>query len=115
MSNSDGGGERHNKNKPPVHLYPMDTILSISEVFDFGRSKPNPYPERNWERGMPWGWVVSSLLRHIIADWQGEDRDPESGLLHAQHIATNAVMYLAYRLRDIGEDDRPCHQTTQNS
>jgi hypothetical protein len=46
-------------------------------------------------------------MRHLSAWWQGEDKDPETGMSHMLHAAWNALTLVAYELRGIGEDDRP--------
>lgn len=100
---ADGGGKRFDDGKSRVDLIPSDTLLSMGEVYTFGAKK---YGDRNWERGMSWSKVLGPLLRHTYKFMMGYDRDEESGLLHAQHIAWNGVAILTYVLRGIGDDDR---------
>jgi len=100
---------RYNQGKPGVHLVPLDTLVDLARVYDYGAIKYSPH---NWEKGLPWNkGVAASLLRHL-AKWQtGEDNDEESGLPHDLHIAFNALALIAYRLRGVGDDDR--HKTAQ--
>lgn len=65
------------------------------------------YAERNWEKGMAWSKVISSLKRHLAAIEAGEDRDQESGELHAAHLACNAHFLTAYYKIYPQGDDRP--------
>lgn len=67
----------------------------------------NKYAPRNWENGMAWSNVISSLKRHLAAIEQGEDYDPESNELHAAHIACNAHFLTAYYKIYPQGDDRP--------
>lgn len=79
----------------------------------FSISKPlNGVGTRNWEKGMDWSRVYSSLMRHLLAWWNGEDNDPETGLPHVAHIATNAAFLVAYNARNVGKDDRPVKEKT---
>ena len=96
-------GLRYNEGKPRVDLLPPDALLALGEVYEVGAKK---YAERNWEKGMSWQTVLGCLLRHTFKFMLGEDRDEESGLLHSQHIAWNALALLTYQLRNIGIDDR---------
>lgn len=54
------------------------------------------YAPRNWEKGMAWSNVISSLKRHLAAIEKGEDYDVETGELHAAHLACNAHFLTAY-------------------
>lgn len=97
-------GNRDNKGKPGVHLLPLDALVDIARVYDYGCRK---YALHNWEQGLKWSeGTEASLLRHLAAWHGGEDYDPESGLPHDLHIAFNALALVAFRLRGIGIDDR---------
>ncbi len=67
------------------------------------------YAPRNWENGMGWSTVIASLKRHLAAFEAGEDYDPETGLLHADHIQCNAHFLSAYYSIYPQGDDRPHH------
>lgn len=67
----------------------------------------NKYAPRNWENGMAWSNVISSLKRHLSAIEKGEDYDSETGLLHAAHLACNAHFLTAYYKMYPQGDDRP--------
>lgn len=98
-------GKRFNDNKPPMHLLPWDTLLEIAKHYGKGAEK---YPSRNWEDGFKWSeGCAASLMRHLAKWQQGEDIDPENGMHHDLAIAWNAIALITFRIRDIGEDDRP--------
>jgi len=60
----------------------------------------------NWTKGMPVTEVSESLLRHMFAFLEGEDRDNESLELHLSHVLCNA-MFLIHIMREKPEfDDR---------
>lgn len=97
-------GSRKDSGKDPWDLAPWDAIGEVVKVLAFGAQK---YAPRNWENGMAWSRCFASLQRHLTAWWQGEDRDPETGILHVAHVACNALFIVAYQLRGAGLDDRP--------
>lgn len=65
------------------------------------------YAERNWEKGMAWSKIISSLKRHLAAIEMGEDYDKETGEYHAAHLACNAHFLTAYYKLYPQGDDRP--------
>lgn len=99
----DNKGVRYDEGKTQFHLLPSDGISELAKVYMFGARKYSAY---NWERGMAWSRCFNSLLRHLYAYWDGEERDAETGLHHMAHAAWNALALLVYSLRGIGTDDR---------
>lgn len=97
-------GRKDDQGKPRMELLPGDALNEIAKVLTFGAAK---YEDRNWERGMKWGRPFGALMRHMWAWWQGEDKDPETGLSHLAHAACCILFLLSYELRKTGEDDRP--------
>jgi len=97
-------GVRDDGGKLPYHLLPPELMEGVARILQFGAKKYSP---RNWEKGMDWSRVFSSMNRHIWAWWNGEDNDPETGLSHLDHIACNIAFLQAYRNRKVGKDDRP--------
>lgn len=96
-------GYKMDADKTRWDLHPFDALQAVAEVWTQGLKK---YPEHNWEIGMSWSRIISSMCRHLAAIMQGEDRDKGSGQLHAAHLAANALMLLTYFIRNIGIDDR---------
>lgn len=98
-------GLRYNKDKAPMDLLPWDVLIELAHHYRVGCDK---YPARNWEEGLPWNsGIAASLTRHLAAWSQGEDIDPENGQHHDVAILWNAAALVAYRLREVGVDDRP--------
>lgn len=62
------------------------------------------YDVDNWTKGLPNVQIAGSLMRHLWAYLWGEDRDPDSGLLHTDHILWNAVT-LTYNVARLSEMD----------
>ena len=108
---SKGGGLRYNKNKPRydlVHPHAMEGMVSVLTA------GANKYAERNWEAGMDWTTVLASMKRHIAAFERGEDYDPETGLLHIDHVQCNAHFLSAYYKVYPQGDNRPHGYLTQD-
>jgi len=101
---SKGEGIRFNEGKRRYDLVHPWAHEQMVNVLTKGSLK---YAERNWEKGMAWSNVISSLKRHLAAIEAGEDRDLESGELHASHLACNAHFLTAYYKIFPEGDDRP--------
>lgn len=92
--------------KARMDLVPWDAVMAIADQFGTAAAK---YPDRDWEERTPaykWSTYFAALQRHAALWFQGEDTDAD-GNSHAVAMATNAVMLLAYVLRDHPGDDRP--------
>lgn len=98
------GGLKHDDGKLRWDLLPTDSTREIVSVLTMGCKK---YGARNWEKGLDYSRFYAALLRHLSAWWEGEDKDPESGLSHLAHVACNAVFLLTFVIRGVGKDDRP--------
>lgn len=104
----DGGGLRFNSGKIPLELVPPSAVYGIAEVLQYGMTRSvNPYPARNWERGMNWMVCVACILRHLFAWVSGEDKDKDSGLSHMKHVLCNVAFLVEYENSCPNLDDRP--------
>lgn len=99
-----GEGKRFNEGKLRYDLVNTFAHEAMVKILTFGAQK---YDERNWEKGMKWSNVISSLKRHLAAIEAGEDYDKESGELHAAHLACNTHFLTAYYDIYPQGDDRP--------
>ena len=90
------GGQalRYNKGKLKWSLVDFKSMEPMVQALEFGAKKYSP---NNWKKGMQTEEIFDSLLRHIFALMDGEEKDKESGLSHVGHIQCNA-MFLAYNL-----------------
>ena len=104
MQMSTDKGLRHNEGKVKVELIPPRWILALAEVLTKGAEK---YEERNWEKGMEWSKCYSAAQRHLLAFWDGEDLDKETGLPHVAHAAWNCLALLTYSEEHQEDDNRP--------
>ena len=98
-----GGALRYDGEKPNIALIPVECITAIAEVFTFGAEK---YEHDNWRKGMAWSRSYNSAMRHLLAFWQGENNDVESGLSHLAHAMVNLIFLYWYTLFFKQGDDR---------
>ena len=91
---------KYDKDKVRMDLLPFDCLTEIAKVLTHGAKK---YKDNSWktvkngERR-----YLGALLRHIDAMERGKKIDPESGLLHAAHMACNAIFLLWFELHKEG-------------
>lgn len=95
---------RDDAGKAPYDLIAPELLEGVAAVLEFGAAK---YPPRNWEKGMRWGRVFASTMRHMWKWWRREAADPETGYSHLWSAASNIMFLIAYEERQIGSDDRP--------
>lgn len=96
-------GLRYNENKIRFHLLEPFAIEKLAEVFEVGAKK---YAPHNWLKGMGWSKMIDSLKRHLSEFEKGIDYDSETGLLHMQHLAWNAMALISYYKHYPQGDDR---------
>lgn len=97
------GAMREKLNALPYDLVPHEEMVeAYVRVAEFGAVKYAPW---NWSKGLSRVQLLGSLLRHAWKYLRGEDYDPESGLLHTDHILWNAVS-LSHNVRWGLEDGR---------
>lgn len=112
-SSAVGTGARFNAGKAPLDMVPLHLLDGAARVFHKATTrKVNPYPRWNWAKGMPWSVVLGSMKRHIASIERGEDRDPETGELHIDHVLCNVLMLVHYYEQYKEGDDRPRFFTT---
>lgn len=102
---SESGGQKGQKQARLGGADPL-AMMELARVYGYGEGK---YDRFNYLKGYPYSLSIDALYRHFLAFQSGEDRDPESGLLHTAHVAWHALALTAYLLRgDHPEfDDRP--------
>lgn len=98
------GNAKYDAGKLRLELLPWEALEGIGAVMTHGATK---YDDDNWRKpDASWRRYLGSLTRHLSAFAQGEDIDPDSGLPHIDHIATNAVFLATFYHVGIGTDDR---------
>lgn len=83
---------RDNKGKPQWSLVDFKSLEPMVKVLEFGADR---YGKFNWQKGLPYTETAESLLRHVFAFLDGEDKDKDSGIEHIGHIMCNA-MFLSH-------------------
>ena len=101
---SENKGVKFDGGKLRYDLVNPKALRGMVDILTFGAQK---YADRNWEKGMPWSRIIASLKRHLEAIERGEDYDPESGRLHADHLQCNAHFLSSYYDLFPQGDDRP--------
>jgi hypothetical protein len=97
---------KYDNGKAPMALIPPEALKDIAEVFGFGAAK---YGTNNWRDDgdiTPWLRTYSSTQRHLNAWLSGEDNDPESGMPHLAHAATQLMILLTHTKFNPIADDR---------
>jgi len=96
---------KFDEGKAPLALIPPEALLEIAEVFGFGAEK---YGVNNWRIDGDTSKLrtYSSIQRHLNAWHSGEDLDPESGMSHLAHAATQLMILMIHTLEHPEVDDR---------
>jgi hypothetical protein len=93
--------------KERVDLINPDFILEIGRVLGYGANK---YPNGDYNylegQGLEYSRVYSSLNRHILKWYSGEQLDPETGIHHLIHAAANLQFLFNYDTMGKGIDNR---------
>ncbi len=99
IKNNFGTGVKHDEGKNRLDLIEPEFIEGVGKVLTFGAEKYGP---NNWQNvDDAENRYYAATLRHLLAWRKGEKTDPESGLSHLDHVATN-IMFLQHFER---EDD----------
>lgn len=86
-----------------LDLIPVYAQVEEAKVHGMGAAKYAPY---NWRKGYDWSLSYGALQRHLLAFWNGEDLDPESGLPHLAHARWHTGALLEFLHYGLGNDDR---------
>lgn len=97
------------------YAIPATLALDLSNGLTIGLSEHSPTcgihkissdGSWNWAKGLSFTETFESLMRHALAWYNGEDRDPETGCLHVAHVGVNAMFLCHFILTGTGRDDR---------
>lgn len=94
---------KYDSEKIRVELLPYNALLEIAKVMTIGAKK---YGDNNWRKGMLWSRLYGACLRHLIAWYEGQDKDEETGLLHLAHAGCCILFLITYQLLGLGTDNR---------
>lgn len=97
--------DRLGAKKPPLTLVPPALVIYTSRVMALGAAKYGPY---NWrEKKVKLSVYIEAAMRHLMALFDGEDTDPESGMPHSAHAAACMGIILDALATGNLIDDRP--------
>lgn len=100
-------GIKYDTDKPRLAEMLVDfkePLLALCKVWEFGANK---YSKSNWKKvDNGKDRYTNAMLRHLFAE-EDNPVDDESGLLHASHIAFNALarLYFILQERQLKEDN----------
>lgn len=97
---------KNSTSKPQVQLVPPAAIIEMAKCFEAGIAKG--YNGGNWrfEHSPPIGVYCGKVMRHIAQYLDGEDIDPETGLLHIVHAMSDLAILVDALLLGRAVDDR---------
>lgn len=92
-------GRKDDREKPMAGVL-LDFSRALEAVVDVGTMGAKKYSRGNWQF-VPNGHerYTDAMMRHLLAEQQGNGYDDESGYLHAAHAAWNALARLEILLR----------------
>ena len=97
---------KYDKDKVDLSLLPAEALESVARVFQFGANKYSAFDWRNDGKNTEWRRSYSSIQRHLHAWSKCEDIDPESGLDHLSHAATQLLILIIHSMDHPEMDDR---------
>ena len=100
-------GDKYDHGKPRPGLVLSGFARAMKEVVKVGTFGARKYTDYGFLE-VPDGAnrYTDAMLRHYFAEVSGERLDSESGLLHAAHLAWNALARLELMLRDCESDKK---------
>ena len=88
-----------------VSVIPTASLLHLGEVMKLGATKYGPF---NWrETPVPAEVYVDAAMRHLLSWFDGEDRDPESGMSHLGHVMACCAIIIDAQENGMLDDNRP--------
>lgn len=91
---------KHDQGKPRLELVLMSFNRALTKVGEVGTFGAIKYSDDDWKTvPQRHARYTGAMLRHLLAE-PDETHDPESKLLHAAHVAWNALARLQIELTD---------------
>ena len=91
--------------KAPMSTVPAPVLAEVGVAMLEGASK---YGRHNWRvAGVRASVYYDGVMRHLMAWWEGEDIDPDSGLSHVVKAITSLTVLRDAMLQEMWTDDRP--------
>lgn len=91
--------------KPGMQYVPPIALIEEAAVMGGGSDKYGPF---NWnDQPVDATTYYSAIMRHVMAWYAGQDRDPESGHSHLAHVRACCGILIDAAATDNLIDDRP--------
>jgi hypothetical protein len=91
--------------KAGLSVVPANVLLELSVAMTEGAAK---YGRHNWRTGGVRASVYyDATMRHLMCWWEGEDKDPDSGLSHVTKAIASLTVLRDAMLQGTCTDDRP--------
>jgi len=94
---TDGNAVRIDAGKTRLDLLDPEFLEGVADSLEYGAMK---YYEWSWLKGWQYHRPYASVLRHLLAWFKGEERDPETVSerfpegIHHLHMAAAQLMFL---------------------
>jgi hypothetical protein len=91
--------------KAPLSTVPMGVVVEMGVGMLEGAAK---YGRHNYRcAGVRASVYFDALMRHMVAWWEGEDIDPDSGLSHVTKALCTLAVLRDAQMQGMCTDDRP--------
>jgi hypothetical protein len=91
--------------KAPLSVVPMPVVVEMGVGMAEGAAK---YGRHNYRAvGVRGSVYFDATMRHLIAWWEGEDIDPDSGLPHITKAMCSLAVLRDAQMQGLCTDDRP--------
>jgi hypothetical protein len=97
---------KYDENKVDLSLLPVEALEAIAKVFEFGAKKYGAFNWRYDGKNTEWRRSFSSLQRHLYAWSECQDIDPDSGLDHLSHAASQLMIMICHAKNHPEMDNR---------
>lgn len=96
--------EAQKLNKTPFEFIPLTALCGVARVLRHGAIK---YGRKNWRKDpIMASTYQGAMMRHLMAYYDGETLDPDSGENHLSHIMANCIVMLDATTHKTLIDDR---------
>jgi len=91
--------------KAPMSVVPSTALIALGQAMLEGSQK---YGRHNYRTaGIRFSVYYDAAMRHLMAWWEGEDIDPDSGLAHPVKAMACMAIVVDAMAQDNATDDRP--------
>lgn len=92
--------------KPPLSMVPANVLLEVGAAMLEGHAKG--YRRHNYRvAGIRTSIYYDAAMRHLMAFWEGETIDPDSGVSHITKAIAGLIVLRDAQMNGLAKDDRP--------